>query len=126
MKPYCIIIVPRLLPAVRALITKQLIEKYNLTQQEASKKIGISQAAISQYMKHIRGSETKILENNKEVMDKINEVSEKIALDKLNAFTLMEEFCSICRIIRKNKLICAMHQKEYPELKECGKSFCNI
>jgi hypothetical protein len=38
MKPFCEIIVANILPAIRAVVAKELIEEYGLNQTEVSKK----------------------------------------------------------------------------------------
>jgi len=42
-------------PALRAMIADVLIKKYNYTQVEAAKKLGVTQAAISYYLSSKRG-----------------------------------------------------------------------
>ena len=123
MKPFCTIIVPIILPGVRALIAKEMFEKYKLTQKEISKKLGISQAAVSQYTRNIRGANVKLLENNKNVSQRIKQLAEKIVSKDLTAFELSKEFCDICKCVRKNKIICSLHHKEYSQLKECDICF---
>jgi predicted transcriptional regulator len=47
------------LPIFRALVARQLVSTYHLTQVDAAKKIGTTQAAISQYIsskRAIKGS----------------------------------------------------------------------
>ncbi|MGC9209638.1 MAG: transcriptional regulator, partial [Nitrososphaeria archaeon] len=55
MRTVCEEVVRYVLPAYRSLIAKQLLEKYGLTQEEASKLMGISQAVISYYVTKKRG-----------------------------------------------------------------------
>lgn len=55
MRLVCEIVASDVLPALRALISKQLIEGYGLTQKEAARKLGLTQPAISQYKKDVRG-----------------------------------------------------------------------
>jgi len=49
MKPFCEIIVAKILPAMRAIITKELMQTYGFNQTEVAQKLGITQPAISQY-----------------------------------------------------------------------------
>jgi predicted transcriptional regulator len=39
-----------ILPAFRSLVAKELVNSYHLTQVEAAKKLGTTQAAVSQYV----------------------------------------------------------------------------
>ena len=65
MKPYCEVASQYLLPTLRALVAKNLMEKYKMTQQDAASKIGLTQSAVSQYMRQLRGSKIKIIEKDK-------------------------------------------------------------
>ncbi|MFQ6020760.1 MAG: transcriptional regulator [Candidatus Aenigmatarchaeota archaeon] len=120
MKPYCESVVQVLLPAIRALITKELIEKYNLTQQDAAKRLGITQAAISQYRRDLRGSRTRILEKDKEITEEIGKFASRIVSGDLeSALNSMEGICSICKIIRRKEILCKIHRESFIGLEEC-------
>ena len=54
MKLPCEIMVEKL-PVLRAMITYEMINTFNLTQEQVAKKLGISQPAVSQYLAGIRG-----------------------------------------------------------------------
>jgi len=119
MKPYCEIVVQNLLPTMRALIAKELIEKYKFTQQDAASKLGLTQSAISQYLRNLRGSKVKILKKDAKVQKEIENFASKLASGKLDSSNAIEPFCNICKNIRKSKILCEMHKKSFPELKEC-------
>jgi predicted transcriptional regulator len=55
MKPPCMIIVVNVLPIIRALIAKQLIEKYNFKLVDAARKMNVTPSAITQYLRGSRG-----------------------------------------------------------------------
>lgn len=119
MKPYCEIASQYLLPTLRAMVAKNLMEKYNLTQQDAASKLGLTQSAISQYTRQLRGSKVKTLEKDKEVLEEIDKFSGKIASGELNSFSALGSFCEICNLIRKKRMLCEFHVKHFPELKDC-------
>lgn len=120
MKPYCEIASQYLLPTLRALVAKNLMEKYKLTQQDAALKLGLTQSAISQYARQLRGSKIKILERDKSVLEEIDKFSGRIASGELNAFSSLDSFCDICNMIRKKRMLCELHVKHFPELKDCN------
>jgi len=120
MKPYCEISSQYLLPTLRALIAKTLMEKYNLTQQSTAVKLGLTQSAISQYMRQLRGSKIKSIEKDKDILNEIEKFSSKIASGELNAFSSLDAFCNICRLIRRKKMLCEHHVKYFPEMKDCN------
>lgn len=119
MKPYCEIASQYLLPTLRALIAKNLMEKYKLTQQDVALKLGLTQSAVSQYMRQLRGSKIKIIEKDKDLLVEIEKFSSRIASGELNSLTALDDFCNICKLARKKKIICEFHTKYFPELKEC-------
>jgi hypothetical protein len=102
------------------MIAKTLMEKYNLTQQDTALKLGLSQAAISQYVRQLRGSKVKLIEKDKNMIEEIEKFSGRIASGELNSLTALDAFCDICRIARRKKILCEFHIKHFPELKECN------
>jgi uncharacterized protein len=119
MKPYCEIASQYLLPTMRALTAKVLMEKYHMTQQDAASKIGLTQSAVSQYTRQLRGSKIKILEKDREVMVEIDRFAGRIASGELDKKGTLDAFCEICRLARKRKILCELHAKSFPELKDC-------
>ena len=55
MRPPCELVVRYILPTFRSLIAKELVEKYHFSQNDAAKKLGTTQAAISHYLSSKRG-----------------------------------------------------------------------
>ncbi|MEM2341901.1 MAG: helix-turn-helix domain-containing protein [Candidatus Bathyarchaeia archaeon] len=96
----------RILPVFRAQIAKELIEKYGFTQIEVAKKLGTTQAAISQYLRSKRGIGE--VEQFKEILPMIqsaaNEVANKIASGEINSDKLALKFCELCLSIQKKTL----------------------
>lgn len=124
MKPYCETVAQIVLPNLRALLAKELMEKYKFTQQDVASKLGLTQSAVSQYMRNIRGSRIKILERDKNVYKEIEVFAGKIASGEINSSNSVAAFCDICKSIRKSKIICELHRKAYPELKDCKVCLC--
>ena len=119
MKPYCEIVAQYVLPTMRALIAKKLMEKYKLTQQNAALKLGLTQSAISQYMRNLRGSKIKNIEKDENINKEIEIFVDRIASGELNSLTRLDSFCSICKTIRRKKLLCDIHMKVFPDIKDC-------
>jgi predicted transcriptional regulator len=94
-----------LLPVYRALIAKELIEKHNFTQVQAAKKLGTTQAAISQYMTSKRGH--KRIPNYDEIAPLVQnvatKVAERIVTTKMNREEFSESFCELCKSLQRNK-----------------------
>ena len=119
MKPYCEVVAQNLLPTLRALIAKELMEKYKFTQQDVASKLGLTQSAVSQYVRNLRGSKVKILERDVEINKKIEQFASKIASGQLDSLSALDSFCGICKAVRKSKTLCEIHRKSSPELKNC-------
>lgn len=123
MKPFCEVIVSSVLPALRALIADELMQTYNLSQTEVSQKLGITQPAISQYRRELRGQRVKVLKTNKKIMGLVQSLSRDIAANSANATKMHKKFCTICRKVREEKIICQMHEHAYPALAPCKTCF---
>jgi len=120
MKPPCVVVVKYLLPAIRVLVTKELIEKYNMRKIEASEKMELTPAAITQYFKGERGSMlTSQIERSHEVMKMISKLAEALAKEEATPETIIEKLCEICTAIRYEKVICKLHQEDLPTLDAC-------
>jgi len=123
MKPVCEIITQYVLPELRALIARELIETHKLTQKEAARRLGMTQPAVSQYKKHIRGNRVKFLEKDKLINEKISKISSAIAKNEMNSMEATLEICKICKLIRKRGLLCELHKEVYPVIEECDICF---
>lgn len=123
MKPFCEVIVQDILPALRALISKELMTTHNMTQQEVAKKLGISQAAVSQYRREMRGFKIKLLQKDKEVMESIEKLASRISSDDVSTMEASDECCLICKAVRNKKLICELHVEAAPNFEGCKACF---
>ena len=101
----CEVVARYLLPIFRSMVAKELIEKYNFTQVEAAKKLGTTQAAISQYMHSKRGSKgaQQFVDLLPEIQSLANKTAENIAAGKMEAKDIMTKFCELCTVLRKRK-----------------------
>ncbi|MCS7365106.1 MAG: hypothetical protein NDF54_06710 [archaeon GB-1867-035] len=98
-KPLCELVVKYMLPALRYLIAKELIENYGFPQISVAKALGLSQAAISYYMNSKRGQKwVSILSENEEVIRLIKSTAKEIAESKENVNI---DLCKLCSMIRE-------------------------
>ncbi len=105
MKPVCEIMSLYVVPALRALVARDLIEVHKMTQEEAAKKLGMTQPAVSQYKKHTRGYRAKALEEDSEVNRNISDISRSLAKNEITFHEATDEICCICKYIRKKGLV---------------------
>ena len=72
-----------LIPALRAILAKNLAENHNVREDEISKMLGVTQAAISNYIRGTRGDPELIkkLSAEKQVSEMINEIAIDLSSD---------------------------------------------
>ncbi len=119
MKPVCEVMVMEVLPGIRAMVARKLVEKHGLSQKRAAEKLGTSQPAISQYKREIRGSRFRALESSPMLLEMIDSIAEKTATGKLDHDEISTEFCSICNFMKKQGILCEFHRRMYPSLENC-------
>ena len=94
-----------LIPAIRREVANVLIAEHKLKQKEVAQILGITEAAISQYIKAKRAQELKF---SPEEMEQIKQVSKKILEDRKN---ITKYIYDLCVAFRGNKSICELHKK---------------
>jgi predicted transcriptional regulator len=87
------------------MVARELIEKYNFTQVAAAKKLGTTQAAISQYLHSKRGYKgaEQFVDLLPEIQSLANETARTIAAGNMDAEEFMKKFCDLCTVLRKKK-----------------------
>jgi len=104
MKPPCEVVVKDILPAIRAMLVKELIEHHHLSQVEVASKLGITQPAVSQYLRMLRGAgRDRILLKNIEKY--VQMLADDIARGKLKRKQIIERYCLICRAVGSGSTI---------------------
>ena len=91
-----------ILPCIRSLVARELIESHGLTQTTVARKLGITQAAISYYRGSKRGGKSlKALEEDSAVRHSVDELADGLAKDILSEDEIILKFCQLCKHIRK-------------------------
>ncbi len=94
------------LPVYRALIAKELISTYKLTQIEAAQRLGTTQAAISQYINSKRAF--KGTEQFGDILPKIKAIAKMTAKRLANKEMTSEEialdFCKLCTTLDEEEV----------------------
>jgi len=125
MKPPCMIVVQYILPTIRVLIMKDLVQKHNIRKIDASKKMELTPAAITQYMKGDRGKTfTNEITKSKKAMKIISNLAEALAKDGVPPENAIDQLCEACSTIRAEGIICSLHKEKLPALKECSCAIC--
>jgi predicted transcriptional regulator len=105
MRPLCEYITSEVLPGVRALIAKKMIEDHGITQSKAAELLDTSQPAISHYKRDLRGRKVSVLKGNPDLMVMIDIIAKKMMSGEISLKQTCSEFCSICRYMQKNGLV---------------------
>ena len=87
------------LPVIRREIAESMINKFGLTQKETAFKLGLTPAAICQYVSKKRGK-IKIIDNK--ILKEIDKSAETIIQNGSDA--TVKETCRICKIMREEGL----------------------
>ncbi|MEM1517814.1 MAG: hypothetical protein QXI27_01200 [Nitrososphaerota archaeon] len=104
------------LPLIRALIVQRLVKKYGFTQEKTAKALGITQAAVSNYLRHMR-ARTKILENS-EFLDYAVEEIVKLIINNESPKVVRKKLYETLARMRKEGLLCTAHKCLEPDLDE--------
>jgi predicted transcriptional regulator len=115
--------VKSVVPAVKALVATQLVEKHGLKQDEVAEILGISQSAVSRYTRKNRGYVIRA-EGIKDIQPLISKMTTLLLDGEYRRQEFLAFFCQTCALVRKNSLMCPFCQKMDPkiEIEQCR--FC--
>jgi predicted transcriptional regulator len=121
------IVVQHILPALRLEITRELVDKYGMRRSDAADKMGVTPAAVTQYLSRVRGgSATTLLEGSSKVMELVGELSRDIATGESPLDVLLLKLCRACAVARSEGLICKLHKEAMPSLVEVRNCSCSL
>jgi len=103
-KQPCEVALWHILPCIRACLARELV-KMDLTQQRVADILGITQAAVSQYIGEKRG---KFRTKDNDAYQLIEELAEDLEKDEVG--DLSKRICQICSLVQENPQL----------LKSCG------
>ena len=109
-----------LIPALRAIIAKKLAHDHKIREDQISKMLGVTQAAISNYIRGTRGDPELIkkLLAEKQVSEIIIEICDNIATDKSYTPSTLAKFIGLCNYIKSSLLICDIHHNLESDIDE--------
>ena len=100
-----------LIPALRAILAKKLADTHKVREDEISKMLGVTQAAISNYIRGTRGDPkliTKLL-SEIQVVKMLDEISDNLASNMAYTPASLSKFIGLCNYIKSSLLICDIH-----------------
>jgi hypothetical protein len=101
------------IPAIRALIVKRLVEDHGMTQEEAAKLLGVTQPAVSKYLHEKRGAAIR-LSGIKQIEQATSEIAEMVTSHKTEPVEVMSRIEAACDYVRRNRYMCDLHKKLEP------------
>ena len=101
MKIFCETIFSDTLPAIRAVVTNEMIKTYGMNQFEVAQKLGITQPAVSQYLNGLRGKRVRQLTSSIKLLDWIKQLTADIVSGRVK---LHDKICEICAATRDNNI----------------------
>ena len=102
-----------LIPAIRAILAKKLITEYKMKEEVVAKVLGVTQAAISNYIRGTRGDLELIdkLSSIHEIMRKVDDIAQDLVSNRAYTPSTMAKFVELCNFMRYSFIICDVHHK---------------
>ncbi len=111
-------------PTLRAMIARRLIGEYGLSQEEVAKKLEITQAAVSYYIKGKRAALLK-LDDVSEIRSKMDELADILFKGEMSRKEFRFRITETCDYIRGSKLLCELHKNLEPDVDNEGCHACD-
>lgn len=109
-----------ILPAIRRELARIFIEEHELSQKEAARILGLTEAAVSQYQHFKRAKEVVF---SAAVVNEIRDSAKKIMSDKKGRQRLIAETYRISNLTKVRQILCDIHRAQSKELESCNVCF---
>jgi predicted transcriptional regulator len=109
----CEVGVKTVLPAVKAIMARSILEKHGFNEKKTADLLGLSQSAVSRYVGRERGN--LIVIEDTDVVALIDQMVTHLIKQPDNKTDLLKLFCQTCTTIREKGLMCTHCQKEMPQ-----------
>jgi hypothetical protein len=114
------IVVEQFLPTMRSMLADALDER-GLSQREIAARLGVSQAAVSQYLNEERTGE---LADHPRMREVVQRLAEGFANETIDDYEALAELLALVREFEDRGPICAIHEAEMPALEGMGCDLC--
>lgn len=105
MKSPCEIFVWYLLPGIRQELARSMVKDHKLTQVQVADKLGVTEAAVSQYLSGKRGD----VKMSTEIKGEISKSAGLIV--EGDATTTVRELCRICNLVKDTDFMAELYEK---------------
>ncbi|MDY0293017.1 MAG: transcriptional regulator [Candidatus Methanomethylophilaceae archaeon] len=109
MKIPCELVVWYVLPTIRREVAKELVEVHKMSQAQVARMFGVTDAAISQYLKRKRGDNPLIEDSPHHDLfaEEIKAAASRMALEGSD---FANEICNICTIVKKTGMLARIYE----------------
>ncbi len=119
MKTPCELVVRTVLPTVRASIARELVKEHGMKQKEAARILGITDAAVSQYLSDKRAVKRGLHAFRSKQFDELVKQAARVIASSPGEVETMRAMCLCCSSIRASRLLCPLHEEIAPQLRNC-------
>ena len=116
------IVVERFLPTARSMLAAALAER-GFAQREIAARLGVSQAAVSQYLADEDHNEERFVDNPR-MQATIERIAEGFDTGTMDDYEALAELLELVRAFEDRGPICAIHEEEMPALAGMGCDLC--
>ncbi|MBI2558059.1 transcriptional regulator [Candidatus Woesearchaeota archaeon] len=109
-----------ILPAIRRELARIFIQEHKLSQKEAARMLGLTEAAVSQYRHSKRAKEVVF---SGKVVNEIKASADKILAQKDNRQRVIAEMYRISGLTSVRQILCDLHRSQSKELEHCNVCF---
>ncbi|MDA4130674.1 MAG: hypothetical protein OK457_07875 [Thaumarchaeota archaeon] len=110
------------IPAIRGMISKGLIER-DFTQSQIAEALGITQPAVSKYFWEKRGRAIDF-DHKEDVKDMADVITEGIATRKLSRIQVANMIKEICDYVMRSGYMCDLHFEVDPQIRNSNCKIC--
>jgi predicted transcriptional regulator len=112
LKPPCMIVVQYVLPALRVLIMRDLMEFYGMRKIDAAAKMKLTPSAITQYLRGQRGALlVKEITRSDEAMKVLKELSKVLVDSSVPEEAMVKMLCKACVTLRSEGICVCQNLK---------------
>jgi len=116
-------VVSQVLPAVRVLVAKDLIEAHELKPAVVASRMRLTPAAVTQYVSGARGGKlVGVLQESKSVKAMFDRLIGELLKTQPDNCAIMGAVCELCRVVREERMLCQFCACHVGEATRC--EFC--
>lgn len=110
MKTPCEIVVWYVLPTIRREMAKEMVDTYHMKQADVGRIFGVTDAAISQYLKKKRGG-NEVIENSIYYPGLVAEIKKSVKAILDDASDMSREMCRVCFYVKNVGLLSEVYSQ---------------